>query len=355
MKLLPMIIFLSISSLILLLLHQYVLFRSLGFFSIPFGLTLKNLFIVLALSLLFPLTTLIDKLYHSFFTRILYIIACTWLWTVFFLFSIFVVIELINLIYPVFNNSIFGILLLSLALIITIYALFNATSIKIEEVNIDNFGKELKIVHLSDIHIGSYHNSEYLEKVVQMTNELNPDLVLITGDLVDGSGKVSSLTFKPLSKLNANAFLINGNHEFYAGLDDVEIYLKDTNVTVLRNNISKIKGINIIGLEYTSDEKQVVKNLKSINYDKSKPTILLNHEPIGYEFASENGVNLQLSGHTHNGQIFPFTLLVKLRYSKIKGLYKIGNMSLYVSPGTGTWGPPMRLGSNNEITLINLK
>jgi hypothetical protein len=114
-------------------------------------------------------------------------------------------------------------------------------------------------------------------------------------------------------------------------------------------------GLQVVGVDYPEKEGQKDNPvLKDIRIDSTKPSVLLYHTPAGLDDAVEAGIDLQLSGHTHNGQIFPFNYLAKLFYPKIKGLYRIKNMSLYVSPGTGTWGPPMRLGSNNEITLLNL-
>ncbi|MFA6089803.1 MAG: metallophosphoesterase, partial [Candidatus Woesearchaeota archaeon] len=191
--------------------------------------------------------------------------------------------------------------------------------------------------------------------IIEKTNSLNPDVVVITGDFVDGSGKLSIKTFEQLNNIKAPTFMVMGNHEFYEGEQRVIDLLSETKVKVLRNESELIKGINIIGLDYSENKSYVAEHLKNIEFNNSKPTILLNHVPMGYEDAAKSGVKLQLSGHTHNGQIFPFTLLVKARFPKINGLYNIDNLSLYVSPGTGTWGPPMRLGSKNEITVLKLK
>ena len=240
-------------------------------------------------------------------------------------------------------------------LFVSIYSIINASKIHVSEINIEHFGTDLRVVQLSDVHIGTVRNSEFLNRIIKKTNSLNPDIVVITGDLVDGSGKLSEETFEPLNKITAPTFIIMGNHEFYEGEQRVINMISGTKAKILRNQNYEINGVNIIGLDYSENKTYVADNLKSIKFNKSNPTILLNHVPLGYEDAEKSGIKLQLSGHTHNGQMFPFTLFVKIRFSKISGLYEIGKMKLYVSSGTGTWGPPMRLGSKNEITLINLR
>ena len=116
-----------------------------------------------------------------------------------------------------------------------------------------------------------------------------------------------------------------------------------------------LDDIQFVGIDDSDNPGHVADTLPSIAMDKSKYRILLYHRPLGWEDAREHGIELMLSGHTHNGQIFPFNLLVKTRFKKIHGLYQNGGSALYVSPGTGTWGPIMRLGSVNEITCINLR
>jgi uncharacterized protein len=259
------------------------------------------------------------------------------------------------LFYPLFRNQIIGIAVIVLVLILGTYAIVNASIIHIEEITVENFGQNLDVVQLSDVHIGTLRNSGFLNRIIRKTNSLNPDMVFITGDLVDGSGKLSKETFSPLNKLKASTYMVMGNHEFYEGENKVISYMVDANVTILRNKTVSEKGINIVGLDYSTDKEYIDKQLKKIMVNNSKPTILLNHVPVGYESAEKYGVDLMLSGHTHNGQIFPFTLFAKLFFPKINGMYEIGDMKLYVSSGTGTWGPPMRLGSRNKIVLLHLK
>lgn len=315
-----------------------------------FGFKVSFLLLLL-LSLSYPLTVLIDRWLHSWPTRFLYTVTSIWLGVLFLFCSALVVYDLLNLVVPLGQTGLAVVLLFVSAL--SIYALLNACGVIVKEVPLSGFGKKLTVAQLSDIHVGTIRNSRTLQKIVDRTNASHPDIVLITGDLVDGSGKLTTETFAPLKKLCAPTFMIMGNHEFYEGLALVERLVKKTGVKILRNEAVMSKGLCIIGMEYSAIRSYVAKKLPKLLHTKL-PVILLNHEPVGYDAARKAGVKLMLSGHTHSGQIFPFTLLVRAFYPYISGLYTLGGLKFYVSPGTGTWGPPMRLGSRNEITLFKL-
>jgi predicted MPP superfamily phosphohydrolase len=131
--------------------------------------------------------------------------------------------------------------------------------------------------------------------------------------------------------------------------------LESTSIIPLRNKVVKCNGIQLIGIDDSEDRNQVARILPTLEFDPDSFTILMYHQPEGYKTASEAGVNLMLSGHTHNGQIWPFHWVVRSRFQYLRGLHHIGDMALYISTGSGTWGPPMRLGSRNQITVIHLQ
>jgi hypothetical protein len=213
----------------------------------------------------------------------------------------------------------------------------------------------MTIVQLSDVHVGTIRNSGFLTELVRRTNELKPDIVMITGDLIDGSGPVDIHTFAPLNSLKSKTFFTTGNHERYHGVEETLAVLEKSNIDVLRNEVTEYKGVQIVGLDDPDQEFGTsIPALKSIKINQSKPAIMMLHRPVGLEEAHDAGIDLQLSGHTHNGQIFPLNLLVKPFFPRINGLYEYKGTYLYTSPGTGTWGPPMRLGSRSEITVIHL-
>jgi hypothetical protein len=195
---------------------------------------------------------------------------------------------------------------------------------------------------------------------VKQINSANPDVVLITGDLLDGRYHYDKDILLPLNDINATVYFSSGNHDDYANLTLLSSLLKDTKVKWLRNELVEYKGMYIVGLDDTRDSKHVGAMLYAMNMEHNfskKYTVLMNHRPIGWKDAGKY-VNLMLSGHTHAGQIWPFGYLVFIEGNVFHGIHRIpGNdhFMFYVSPGTGTWGPPMRIGSRTEITLFNVK
>jgi len=236
---------------------------------------------------------------------------------------------------------------------LTLYAFVNTWWLEVKTIGVPA-PVDMKIVQLSDIHRGSV-SENHLRRLVQKTNALNPDLVLITGDLLDPAGRLSDESIAPLNDLTIPAYWITGNHERYAGLEKVMTMLKQTPVVPLRNEAAEFGGIQLIGIDDSEDRQQVERILPSISIDPNTFTILMYHQPEGYKAAANAGVDLMLCGHTHNGQIWPFDWIVRSRFEYLKGLHTIDGMKLYISTGSGTWGPPMRLGSRNQITLIHLK
>lgn len=222
-----------------------------------------------------------------------------------------------------------------------------------------------KIVQISDLHIGQMMTGLMLEEIVDKVNSLEPDLVAITGDLVDGSTNKLLNELVSLKKLKAKKgiYFVTGNHEYYSGVEEWIPEIENMGIKVLNNESIKIKKnydfLYLSGVtdheaknfskEYAADFK---KTFSGLHKDKKK--ILLAHQPVAAKEASEYEADLVLSGHTHGGQIWPFGYLVYLQQPYLKGLYQYKNTKLYVNQGTGCWGPPMRLGSFNEITEITL-
>lgn len=209
-----------------------------------------------------------------------------------------------------------------------------------------------RMVQISDVHIGSRQGG-YLRRVVNCINSLTPDVVVITGDLVDTSA-VGEAELQSLAALRAPVFFSIGNHERYADLQKVLAIVARLGVQTLRQQSAVHGEIQFIGIDDADDRRQVARRLPGIARRDNFYDVLLYHRPTGWTAAREGGVDLMLSGHTHNGQIFPFNWLVKRQFKRICGLYRKGESYLYVSPGTGTWGPLMRLGSRNEVTCVDV-
>ncbi|WP_394834548.1 metallophosphoesterase [Pendulispora rubella] len=222
-----------------------------------------------------------------------------------------------------------------------------------------------RIVQLSDVHIGPTIDGQWLQKVVARVNELQPDLVAITGDLVDGSVEELGEHVAHLRELRAKhgVFFVTGNHEYYSGVDSWLAELKRLGVRVLRNEHVTIgegdASFHLAGVddwrshEFPGHGADLERALDG--RDPARELILLAHQPKQAIEAAKSGVGLQLSGHTHGGQIFPWGFFVKLEQGFVAGLDRVGEMLLYTSCGTGYWGPPMRVGAPAEITLIEVQ
>ena len=224
--------------------------------------------------------------------------------------------------------------------------------------------KNQKVVLVSDIHLGMMISNGKLDRMVNLINSQNADLVLMAGDVFDEDlGPVIKKNMGDLlKKLQARdgVFAILGNHEFYGNADVAEKYLKDHKITVLRDSVVTLpNGISIIGREDITAENMFGKKRKSINellagIDTSNPVFLLDHQPYKLSEVAKHPVDLQVSGHTHNGQMWPFNYITDAIYEIGRGYGKIKDTHFYVSSGYGTWGPPIRTNSRAEIVVLEI-
>jgi hypothetical protein len=214
----------------------------------------------------------------------------------------------------------------------------------------------LRIVQVSDLHLGLINREWLLDKVVAHISQLQPDLLVATGDLLDAQRNHLEKLVTPWQQLSPplGKFAVIGNHEVYAGRSNALDYLRNAGFQVLINELVTVDGIQIAGVTDPAwGERQTDSTTLSLG-ETGRVTILLKHRPW-VEAAATDRFTLQLSGHTHRGQIFPFNLLTGFAYPMQDGLYQLGEASwLYSSRGTGTWGPPMRLFAAPELTLIEL-
>ncbi len=252
------------------------------------------------------------------------------------------------------NSITVAVIATGLWILLSCYAVWKALNVENTHLKIEStkLSKGYRIMHLSDLHAGS-RSSAFINRMVKQTNSLQPDLVFITGDLIDSSA-VDSKYLQPLSGLNCPVYLCLGNHERYVNLEKAIMAIEANNIKVLRNESVTIEELEITGIDDEDNPAQVANTLPEIIRDDNNFQILLYHRPHGFEDAANAGIDLMLCGHTHAGQMWPFGILVKRQFPYIKGLYKSGDASLYVSQGTGTWGPTMRLGTSSEMTLIEV-
>jgi predicted MPP superfamily phosphohydrolase len=216
----------------------------------------------------------------------------------------------------------------------------------------------LRIVQLSDLHVGPTIRRRFVTAVVQTANALYPDLVAVTGDVADGYVKELRDHVAPLADLRAplGTFFVTGNHEYYWDPLGWILELERLGISVLSNEhrlIERGEGrlllAGVTDLSAASDPRAAIAGAP-----QSHVRVLLAHQPRSAFAARDAGFDLQLSGHTHGGQYFPFNLLVRLFQPFVAGLHRLEAMWLYVSRGTGYWGPPLRVGAPSEITLIEL-
>ena len=222
-----------------------------------------------------------------------------------------------------------------------------------------------RIATVSDIHLGPLAGRAHTERIVRMINETEPDLVAIVGDLVDGTVEEVGPAAEPLRDLDSRegTFFVTGNHEYF--VEDPPSWLRELerlDVQPLRNENTAIQrgtaafdlaGINDIAGEERSDPPDFDRALSGT--DPSRPTILLAHQPVLVDDAAARGVDLQLSGHTHGGQMWPFHYIVRLVQPSLAGLSTVGDTQLYVTRGAGFWGPPVRIGAPPDITVVSLQ
>ncbi|HMK54380.1 MAG TPA: metallophosphoesterase [Methanobacteriaceae archaeon] len=312
--------------------------------------------LVLMTALFYPIAAVLERSISNRFSGIFYGLAASWVGVAFFLLWGIIIYQLLAVFFKI-PSMVAGAIIISVTLVISGYSIFNAFRIKVKEsdVIIPGLNEELRAVQLSDVHLGPIRNHSFLEKVISKCNQLNPDVVFITGDLFDGSSRINENIITALNKFESTVFFTPGNHDYFQGINEVLNAISRTKIHLLRNKKVNWGELQIVGVDYSFRSGYLKNTLESLEMDGEKPTVLLYHLPDDFAVAKDAGVDLQLSGHTHDGQFFPFNLLVRLRFPYLGGLYQLGSSSLHVSPGTGTWGPPMRWGSRCEITLLNLK
>ena len=219
-----------------------------------------------------------------------------------------------------------------------------------------------RIVQISDVHVSATIGRAFVEELVARVNELAPDLIAITGDLVDGSVKELGPLVAPLADLRARdgVWFVTGNHEYLSGADEWLAHLATIGVRALRNARVAIRGFDLVGIDDPSGSRWIEGHGSDLARalearDETRPAILLAHRPDHVGDASRAGIALQLSGHTHGGQLAPIGwTLERLHQPYVCGLYRVSSTALYVTSGAGFWGPPMRLGTRAEIAVIEL-
>lgn len=218
----------------------------------------------------------------------------------------------------------------------------------------------LKIVALSDMHLGYTIGRDELQRWVGLINKENPDIVLIAGDIVDNSIRpvLDADMAQDLRGIKSKygVYAIMGNHDYMAGVAESAQFMKDSNIKLLRDETILIDStFYLVGRDDKTNPERKSLDQVMQGVDKSKPVILLDHQPYNLEEAEKNGVDFQFSGHTHRGQVWPLSLVTDMIYEDSYGFLKKGNTNIYVSSGIGIWGGKFRIGTQSEFAVVNIK
>ncbi|MGK9369112.1 metallophosphoesterase [Melioribacter sp. Ez-97] len=380
MKFTQMILFFGIVFAVYGLLNYYIIRRLLSVVPEQYkGIALVlSLFVVLS----YFAGRVLENYWISYLSDFLVWVGSFWIAIMFYSFLALLVVDLIRLInwaVPFLPDALFKNPLKTrqyVAMIVSVFVIVmvggghittRMIQIKKYALNIDKRAgnlKSLKIAMASDLHLGTINGSKFAYKVVDRINKLNPDIILFAGDIIDEDIEpvLRDNVGEALNKLKAKygVFGITGNHEYIGGVNKAVEYLNNHNIKMIRDAYVLIDdSFYVVGRDDRassrfSDYKR--KSLEEImsGVNKELPVIMMDHQPFNLEEAMNNGVDLQLSGHTHNGQLWPLNYILKKIYELPWG-YKIkGNTHYYVSCGVGGWGPPVRTGSAPEIVQIEL-
>ncbi|MEI6529113.1 MAG: metallophosphoesterase [Candidatus Falkowbacteria bacterium] len=307
--------------------------------------------------------------WDNIFTRWYYIIAGFWIGLLANFSLMMIVILLLRFLGWSFDYSfpLFALKFIFLvgAIALSLFGLYKAwvpkvTSYEVVIKDLPDSWNNKVVVQISDVHLGPVYRERSFARLLKKVQELNPEAVFITGDLFDGMESDFSWLNHPFTKMNVprGIYYSFGNHDLYLGFNRAMELLKNNPVIILDNKMRVVDGLQIIGVNYSFNKDFDLEEaiLEQVGYSKDKASILLFHEPKNIELAKKAEIDLQLSGHTHNGQLFPFNYLAKLAYKGYgHGLFNDGDFSLIVNRGAGTWGPPMRTSGQSEIVKIILK
>lgn len=363
-------IFFAVSLVVLLLGH--ILFGFILIRLFPLSTLFSQMIISAVIFFLFLSTVISSYIIHKWdtvFTRWYYIFSAFWIG----LLANFGVMSAVVLFLKLIawnTNFIFPLYLLKIiffggAIGLSFYGLFKAwlpkvTSYEVVIKDLPDSWHNKVVVQISDVHLGPVYRERFFGRLLAKAQKINPEAIFITGDLFDGMETDFTWLNHPFTKMQVprGIYYSFGNHDLYLGFNRAMQLLKDNPVVILDNKMVVVDGLQIIGINYSfnKDFDLEAAILRQVGYNKNQPSILLFHEPKNIALAKKAEIDLQLSGHTHNGQLFPFNYLAKLSYKGYgHGLFNDGDFTLVVNQGAGTWGPPMRTSGQSEIIKITLK
>jgi hypothetical protein len=301
--------------------------------------------------------------------RVLYKGAAVWMGLLSFLFLAalcsWVLLGIVTLVGVGINFHRMVVGLFALAFVLGLYGVWNAswtriTRARVRLENLPDAWRGRKAALISDVHLGHVRNGSFLRRMVAKILREEPDAIFIAGDLYDGTAVDARQSAAPLNQLVApsGVYFVAGNHEQFGDDSKYLNAVAAAGVRVLSNEKVEVDGLQIVGVPYRSATRgeHLASVLHDVSLDRDRASILLTHAPDYPEIAEAAGISLQLSGHTHLGQFIPWTWFARRMYRQfVYGLSRIGNMQIFTSSGAGTWGPPLRLGSNPEIVMLEFE
>lgn len=259
-------------------------------------------------------------------------------------------------------SSLIAGILFAAAMLAGIYGLINARWIRVRRVGIAVPGlprswRGRRAVLMSDLHLGSVNGLRFSRRIADMVNRLRPDAVFIPGDLFDGTKADADRLLAPFKQLAAplGVYFSTGNHEEFGGAEHYLEAIARAGIRVLNNECVTVDGLRIAGVPFgdSTYPMRLRANLEAMQLNAGQASILLNHMPGRLPIVERAGISVQLSGHTHGGQLFPFTFFTRRVFGRFTyGLHRFGALQVYTSFGAGTWGPPMRVGTSPEIVVL---
>ena len=310
----------------------------------------------------FVASTILGSYFYNWFTRWYYRISAMWMGFSVYLFFTSVLYGLVVMVSGQLVPHI-GMALVVVAIGASVYGFMHAWRIVVKEVsvtllNLPAAWQGRRAVWISDLHLGQLHGPRFAARVVQTVNALPHDIIFIGGDLYDGTGAPDIIELAaPLRNFKAplGTYFVTGNHEEFGDSGKFLEAIRGTGIKTLIDEVVVVDGLQLIGVDYlnATDRSRFELTLKDLKLDRNKASVLLKHEPRDLDIACDAEVSLQISGHTHEGQMWPIGLLVQLVYKGFAyGLRRMDSLQVYTSSGTGTWGPPMRVGTDSEIVVF---
>ena len=345
--------------------NTYIFYRGAQALSgLPGGIkiSLAVLFWLAALSIIGTMLTRNIKM-PVFLSHAMYEVGTGWLIFTLYMVLFLLAFDLLKLCRVPFNYGF--ILSLIFTVVLLGYGYYNYRHPKTNIINIAldkplaDDAKPVKIVAVSDLHLGNGTGKTALKRYVKMIGEQNPDLILIAGDLIDNSvvPLYTENMMEELSELKAplGIYMVPGNHEYISGIKASARFIQDTPIQLLRDSVVTLpNGMQLIGRDDRSNTARRSLQELMAGIDKSNPIILLDHQPYKLTESEAAGVDLQFSGHTHRGQVWPMNWVTDHIYEQSHGYRRWGNSHIYVSSGLSLWGPPFRIGTESDMAVFHL-